>query len=103
MKLNLTKCSFGVTSGKFLGYMVTHRGIEASPDQVKAILELRSPTYVKGVQRLTGRIAGLNRFIPRSSNKCRMFFDVLRKNKKFTWTKRHEEAFVELKKYFANP
>ena len=53
MKLNPTKCSFGVASGKFLGYMVTERGIEASLEQVKAIIKLQAPRSVKEVQRLT--------------------------------------------------
>src|ERR1044071_2181651 len=83
MKLNPTKCSFGMSSGKFLGYMVSHKGIEASPEQVKAITRLKSTQCVKDVQRLTGRLAALNRFISRSSDKCKPFFDILRKSKNF--------------------
>ncbi|KAD6454556.1 hypothetical protein E3N88_09262 [Mikania micrantha] len=85
MKLNPSKCHFGVRSGKFLGYMVTKRGIEASPEQIQSILNLISPTNVKEVQRLTGRIAALNRFISRSSKKFKGFYDILKKNKKFQW------------------
>ena len=59
MKLNPTKCSFGVRAGKFLGYMVTRRGIEANLDQIKAIVEIKSPKNLKEVQRLTGRVAAL--------------------------------------------
>ncbi|KAJ9556001.1 hypothetical protein OSB04_010615 [Centaurea solstitialis] len=103
MKLNPTKCSFGVRAGKFLGYMVTQRGIEASPEQIKAILEIQSPRTVKEVQKLTGRVAALNRFISRSSDKCHLFYNVLRKNKGFDWTKAHEEALQSLKKYMSNP
>ena len=77
MKLNPSKCYFGVKAGKFLGYMVTKRGIEASPEQIKAILDLKPPRNVKDVQRLTGRIAALNRFISRSSEKCKEFYDIL--------------------------
>ncbi|XP_074296944.1 uncharacterized protein LOC141627610 [Silene latifolia] len=69
MKLNPTKCTFGVSSGKFLGYMVTQRGIEASTEQIRAILQLESPQKPKDVQRLTGRVAALNRFISRSSDR----------------------------------
>nr|XP_023893160.1 uncharacterized protein K02A2.6-like [Quercus suber] len=65
---NASKCSFGVGSGKFLGYMVTHRGIEVNPDQIKAINNLRAPRNPKEVQRLTGMMAALNRFISRNSN-----------------------------------
>ena len=53
MKLNPAKCSFRVSSGKFLGYIVTHRGIEANPEQIRAIHVIPSPRNVKEVQRLT--------------------------------------------------
>ncbi|KAJ9555927.1 hypothetical protein OSB04_010541 [Centaurea solstitialis] len=103
MKLNPTKCSFGVRAGKFLGYMVTRRGIEASPEQIKAILEIQSPRNVKEVQKLTGRVAALNRFISRSSDKCHLFYNVLRKNYGFNWTEAHEKALQELKQYMMSP
>ena len=99
MKLNPSKCHFGVGSGKFLGYMVTKRGIEASPEQITAILNLKSPSSIKDIQRLTGRIAALNRFISRSSERCKNFYDILKKNKKFEWTEVHEEALQALKGY----
>ena len=70
LRLNTSKGSFGVESGKFLGYMVTHRGIEVSPDQIKAIHNLQPPQDPKEVQKLTGMIAALNRFISRSADKC---------------------------------
>ncbi|KAJ9553497.1 hypothetical protein OSB04_017542, partial [Centaurea solstitialis] len=103
MKLNPTKCSFGVRAGKFLGYMVTQRGIEASPEQIKAIKEIQSPRNVKEVQKLTGRVAALNRFISRSSDKCLLFYNVLRKNQGFNWTEAHEKALQDLKQYMASP
>ena len=68
MKLNSLKCAFGVSSGKFLGFMVTQRGIEANPIQLKAIMESQPPTTKKGVQQLTGRLAALGRFISRFTN-----------------------------------
>ena len=68
--LNASKCSFGVRYGKFLGYMVTHRGIEVSPDQIKAINSLQTPRNPKEVQKLTGMIAALNRFISRFADRC---------------------------------
>ena len=64
LRLNASKCSFGVGFGKFLGYMVTHRGIEVSPNQIKAIHNLQAPRNPKEIQKLTGMIAALNRFIP---------------------------------------
>ena len=60
LRLNASKCSFGVGSGKFLGYMVTHCRIEVNLDQIKAINNLQPPRNPKEVQRLTGTIAALN-------------------------------------------
>ncbi|KAK9053624.1 hypothetical protein SSX86_024698 [Deinandra increscens subsp. villosa] len=102
MKLNPSKCHFGVRAGKFLGYMVTERGIEASPKQIKAILNLKSPTTIKDVQKLTGRIAALNRFISRSSEKSKDFYEILRKDKRFEWNEKHEEALKSLKEYLSS-
>ena len=78
MKLNPSKCAFGVSSGKFLGFMVSQRGIEANPEKVKAILEMSSPRTVKEVQSLTGRIAALNRFVSKAIDKCLPFFKTLK-------------------------
>ena len=74
MKLNLTKCAFGVSARKFLGFMVNNRGIKANPDKIKVMLDIHPPTNTKEIQRLTGRIAALSRFVSRSSDKCRPFF-----------------------------
>ena len=74
LKLNATKCAFGVGYGKFLGSLVTRRGIEVNPDQISAILNMQSPAITKQVQKLVGMAAALNRFISRSSDKCRPFF-----------------------------
>ena len=78
MKLNPSKCAFGVASGKFLGFMVSQRGIEANPEKVKAILNMTSPKTVKEVQKLTGRIAALNKFVSKATNKCLSFFKTLK-------------------------
>ena len=74
LRLNASKCSFGVGLGKFLCYMVTHRGIEVNPDQIKAINNLQTPRNPKEVQKLTGMMAALNRFISKSTDRCRPFF-----------------------------
>ena len=83
LHLNASKCSFGVGLGKFLGYMVTHQGIEVNPDQVKVINSLQSPRNPKEVQKLTGMTAALNRFISRSADRCRHFFLLMNKWKGF--------------------
>jgi hypothetical protein len=82
MRLNPEKCAFGFASGKFLGYMVTPRGIEANPNKVTAILEMEAPKTVTEIQRLAGRITALGRFIARSGDRCGTFFKVLRGLKK---------------------
>ena len=74
LHLNASKCSFGVGSGKFLGYMITHHEIEVNPDQIKAINSLQPPRNPKEVQKLTGMTAALNRFISWSVDRCRPFF-----------------------------
>ena len=80
MKLNLIKCAFGVSLGNFLGFMVLQRGIEANPDKIQAILNMERPRNVKEVQSLTGRVAALNRFVSKATNKCLPFFKVLQKD-----------------------
>ena len=95
LRLNASKCSFVVGSGKFLGYMVTHRGIEVNPDQVRAINNLQPPRNPKEVQKLTEMTAALNRFISRLANRCRPFFLLMNKWKGFEWTE--ECAFNNLK------
>ena len=55
MKLNLAKSTFGVAAGKFLGFLVTKRGIEANPDKIKALMEMKPPANLKDLQRLTGK------------------------------------------------
>ena len=99
LRLNASKCSFGVGLGKFLGYMVTHRGIKVNPDQVKAINNLYPPRNLKEVQKLTKMTAALNWFISRSVDRYRPFFLLMNKWKEFEWTKECALAFQQLKEY----
>ena len=101
MKLNLSKCAFGVSSGKFLNFMVSQRGIEENPEKVRAILEMSSPKTIKEVQSLTRRVAALNRFVSKVMDKCLPFFKTLKRA--FVWTNEYEAAFQELKWYLSNP
>ena len=78
MKLNPSKCAFGVAPGKFLGFMVSQKGIEANPEKVRAILDMMSPKTIKEVQKLIGRIAALNRFVSKAMDKCLPFFKTLK-------------------------
>ena len=77
MKLNPAKCEFGVRSGKFLGFLVSNRGIEANPEKIQAVLEMSSPKTVRDVHRLTGRLAALNRFMSRAAERSFNFFKLL--------------------------
>ena len=79
MKLNPAKCALGVSAGKFLGFIVNNRGIEANLDKIKVVLDIPSSSGIKEVQRLTGRIVALSRFVSRASDKCQPFFQVLKK------------------------
>ena len=101
MKLNPNKCVFGVALGKFLGFMVSQRGIKANPKKVQAIINMASPRTVKEVQKLTRRIAALNRFVFRATDKCLLFFKTFKQA--FAWTDECEAAFQELKSYLSNP
>ena len=101
MKLNPTKCAFRVSAGKFLGLIVNSQGIKASPNKIKVVLDMQPTSNTKEIQRLTGRIAALSRFISRSNDKCRPFFQVLKKA--FHWDDQCEEAFSTLKTYLRSP
>ena len=102
LRLDASKCSFGVRSGKLLGYMVTHKRIEVNIDQIKAINNLQSPRNPKEVQKLTGMVVALNRFISRSADKCKPFFLLINKWKGFEWNE-CAMAFQQLKDYLARP
>ena len=97
MRLNPSKCAFGVSSGKFLGVMVSHRGIEANSDKIQAILNMEPPRNIKEVQSLIGRVAALNRIVSKATDKCLPFFKVLKKA--FKWTDECQKAFQVLKIY----
>ena len=101
MKLNPAKCAFGVLAEKFLGFIVNNRGIEANPNKIKAVLDMPPPLSIKEVQRLTGRIAALSRFVSKASDKCQPFLKVLKKA--FQWDTKCEEAFSALKTYLSSP
>jgi hypothetical protein len=99
LKLNPEKCVFGVRRGKLLGCMIIERGIEANPVKIEAIRRMQPPTTKSGVQKLTGRLASLNRFISRSAEKSLPFFKVLKGSKNFHWGPEQDKAFEDLKQY----
>ena len=101
MKLNLDKCAFRVSAGKFLGFIVNNQGIEVNPDKIKVVIDMLPPSNKKDIQRLTGRIVALSRFVSKANDKCQPFFQVLKKA--FQWDAHCEEAFTMLKTYLSSP
>ena len=97
LKLNPEKCVFVVEAGKFLGFLLTERGIEANPDKCATIMAMRSPASVKEVQQLTGRMATLSRFVSAGGDKGHPYFQCLKRNSRFVWTEECEAAFLKLK------
>ena len=101
MKLNPSKCAFGVTVGKFLGFIVFQRGIETNPDKIWAKIEMAPLGNVKEVQRLNSKVAALNRFVSRAMDKCLPFFHTLKNS--FEWMAKCQQAFEDLKTYLSSP
>ena len=85
LKLNTEKCVFGVQRGKLLGCMITETRTKANPEKIETIRRIKPPTTKKGVQKLTGRLASLNRFISKSAEKCLTFFKALKGPDNMEW------------------
>jgi hypothetical protein len=103
MKLNPEKCIFGVPSGKLLGFMVSQRGIQANPEKINAILNMKPPSSQKDVQKLTGCMAALSRFVSRLGKRGMPFFKLLKKTDNFQWGPEAQKAFEDFKKLLTTP
>lgn len=97
LRLNPKKCTFGVGSGKFLGYMVSKRGLEANPKKIQAVLDMQPPRTIRDVQRLTGCLVALSRFLSKSADRSFPFFQLLRNMKTWEWAAECQQAFDDLK------
>jgi hypothetical protein len=102
-KLNPNKCVFGVPSGKLLGFIISHRGIEANPEKISTITNMRAPTCIKDVQKLTGCMAALNRFISKLGERGLPFFKLVKHQEKFVWTPEADQALAQLKDFLSKP
>jgi hypothetical protein len=102
-KLNPNKCVFEVTAGKLLGFLVSYRGIDANPEKIRIIEAMRPPARIKDVQKLTGCLAALSRFICRLAERALPFIKLLWKSGPFVWIEDAEEAVQELKWYLTSP
>jgi len=103
LRLNLDKCVFRVDRGKFLKFMLTQRDIEANPEQCKAVIEMRSPTAIKEVQCLIGRLTAISRFLPKLTEQTQPIVQLLKKSTRFTWTDDCEQIFQKLKTTLTSP
>ena len=103
LKLNPAKCSFGVKSGKLLGFVISNKGIEVDPDKVKAIQAMTVPKTEKEVRGFLGRLNYIARFISQLTTTCEPIFRLLRKKNPGTWDKDCQEAFDKIKQYLQNP
>jgi hypothetical protein len=102
IKLNPEKCVFGVPRGMLLGFIVSERGIEANPEKIAAITKMGPIRDLKGVQRVTGYLAALSRFISRLGEKALPLYRLLKKSEHFSWTLKAEEALTKLKATLSN-
>jgi hypothetical protein len=100
-KLNPNKCVFGVPSGKLLGFIISHRRIEANPEKISAITSMKAPTCIKDVQKLTGCMAALNKFISKLGEWGLPFFKLLKHQEKFVWTPEADQALAQLKDFLS--
>lgn len=102
MRSNLKKFVFSISSGKFLGYLISVWGIEAHSYKIQALVEMKVPSNLKGVQQMNGRVITLNMFISRYTNLCLPFFKLFRKNTSIFWNKNFEHPFLNIKAYLGD-
>nr|MCH9869334.1 hypothetical protein [Serratia marcescens] len=103
LKMNPLKCAFGVSSGKFLGFVIRHRGIEVDPGKIKAIRDLPPPKNLKELRSLQGMLAYIRRFISNLSGRCHPFSHLMKKGVPFRWDQRCQDAFDGIKEYLLSP
>jgi hypothetical protein len=99
LKLNPKKCIFGIRKGQLLGCMVSKWGIQENPQKIEVLRRMQPASSRKEVQRLTGRIALLNRFISKAAERSLPLFKVLRANSIFQWGAEQQQAFKDLRNY----
>jgi hypothetical protein len=85
-----------------LGFIISERGIEANPEKITAITKMGPIRDLKGVQRVTGCLAALSRFISCLGEKTLLLYRLLKKSEHFSWTLEAEEALAKLKATLSN-
>ncbi|KAM1192261.1 hypothetical protein ACFX2G_012856 [Malus domestica] len=103
LKMNLLKCAFGVTSGKFLGFIIKHRDIEVDQLKIKAIQSMPEPRNLHELKSLQGWLAFIRRFISSLVGHCQSFNRLMKKDVPFIWDDACPNAFESIKMYLASP
>ena len=99
MRLNPKKCTFGVTFGKLLGYIVGKGGIEVDPENIRAILEMPTSRTEKKIMGFLSKQQYIGKFIARMTNICEAIFRLLRKNHPTIWDDHCQCAFETIREY----
>jgi hypothetical protein len=102
-KLNPNKCVFGIPSGKLLGFIISHRGIKANPKTISAITNMKGPTCIKDVQKLSGCMAALKRFISKLGEIGLPLLNLVKHHEKFVWTTLADQTLAQLKDLLSKP
>ena len=103
LRLKPQKCTFGVTVGKLLGFLVSDRRIEVDSSKIKAILELPPPKSKKEIRGFLGRLQYISQFIAKLTSTCKPIFKLLRKNEPHEWNDECQKAFELIKEYLLHP
>ncbi|KAI5344076.1 hypothetical protein L3X38_011953 [Prunus dulcis] len=103
LKMNPLKCAFGVTSGKFLGFIVKHRGIEVDQTKIKAIRDMPEPRDLRELKSLQGRLAFIRRFISNLAGRCQPFSRLMKKDVPFFWDEACHNAFESVRYVMSKP
>ncbi|XP_030940238.1 uncharacterized protein LOC115965196 [Quercus lobata] len=103
LKMNPRKCAFGVTSGKFLGFIVRHRGIEIDQSKIEAIQKMPEPKNLRELRGLQGKLAYIRRFISNLASRCQPFNRLMKKDVHFEWDEACSNAFACIKRHLLIP
>ena len=103
LRSNPQKCTFGVTAGKLLGFLMSGRRIEVEPSKIKAILEIPPPRSEKEIRGFLGRLQYISQFIAKLTSICEPIFKLLRKNEPHTRNDECQNTFKLIKEYFLHP
>ena len=97
------KCTFGVTSRKLLGHIISERGIEVDPEKIRAILDMLAPRTEREIRGFLGRLQYIIHFIVKLTNICEPIFHLLRKNQPTVWNDNCQRAFEKIKRCLLSP